>query len=245
MRGVSRETAVFTPSCRAGPTTNRLGSTPSDSDARPAASTSSCTTLRSNAVIGSSAAFSPVVLTCSITVRATSTRVDRRSARWPATSSIRRLRSPVADWTASLVSSCSASSTLPSWPTRRRGTRPSSESTMETAARSPSTSTSMSPSRSAMSSSVSRKSAATSPSRSRSATLAAGRRRGAGHSVPSASSVRVVTSSALSSSSSSSAETSASGDVSVGVVRGLVCGDGRVARGCVGGHGRWNRQRPR
>ena len=33
-------------------TTCRLGSTPSDSDSRPAAATSSCTTLRSNALIG-------------------------------------------------------------------------------------------------------------------------------------------------------------------------------------------------
>ena len=117
---VSRETSPsLTPAGRRRGGAARRPRTPTPG---PAASTSSWTTLRSKAVIG----LQRRALAGALHLRrsppcASSTSAARRSARWPATSSIRRLRSPVADCTASRVSSCSASSTLPSGPTRRRG----------------------------------------------------------------------------------------------------------------------------
>ena len=58
-------------------TTKRRGSTPSDSESSPAASTSSCTTLRSKAVIGVRGLRSPVLRTSSIASLAS---VDQRGA---------------------------------------------------------------------------------------------------------------------------------------------------------------------
>ena len=98
-------------------TTQRWGSSPSDSLRSPAAATASCTTLRSNGVIGRSLTGSPVSLTsCAASRPARASSLALR-ARNPAMSSISRLRSPVSRCTASRVSSCSASSTSPSRPT--------------------------------------------------------------------------------------------------------------------------------
>ncbi len=51
--------------CAGRTTTKRCGSTPSDSLRKPAAAIASCTTLRSNAVIGAILTGSPVAMTCS------------------------------------------------------------------------------------------------------------------------------------------------------------------------------------
>src|SRR5581483_6964904 len=94
-------------------TTRRRGSAPSDSETRPAAATASCTILRSYADIGFRDSFSPDSFTRATTSSAKAVRTSRREARKPDTSRMSRERSPVSRYTASRVSSWSASSTCP------------------------------------------------------------------------------------------------------------------------------------
>src|SRR5699024_5429600 len=91
-------------------TTCRLGSSPSESLTRPAAATTSCTTLRSKGFIGAIAIASPDSRTFSTASDAAVCSSSLRFLRNPATSNISRLRGPVLVCTASRVSSCRESS---------------------------------------------------------------------------------------------------------------------------------------
>src|SRR5699024_2731210 len=133
-------------------TTFRSGSSPSESLTRPAAATTSCTTLRSKGFIGAIATASPDSRTFSIASAAAVCSSSLRFLRNPATSSISRLRCPVLVCTARRVSSCRESSTSARLPTSRSRQLSSSSATTATAARPFSTSMSMSPSKSAISS---------------------------------------------------------------------------------------------
>ena len=138
---------------RAAPRRNGVGSTPSESETRPAAGHHVVDDLALERRHRLERDRLAGLLAPARSRRAASPRGPcGAAARCPPMSSISRERSPVSRSTASRVSSCSASSTSPSRPTSRSRSPP----TIETAARSPSTSMSRSPSRSAMSRSSSR-----------------------------------------------------------------------------------------